>query len=376
MKLRILIDGTFLNGIQDGLTVYTLNNLKSLVKLYPKEFDIKIVVNKNSLSKNQLDFLLALNTTLLYSKIKPFGFLRDFQFFFLSKKYSYDVVWSPSNFCPLFIRNAIYTIHDLTYLKIPNYSQKLYFIKKIYFSIVVFFGILNAKKIICISKFTLNELKTHFTWSHERCYSKFAVVYEGVHFNSTLMREGTNFDKKKLLYVGSSRKHKNLLNLLLAFERVVELSSLNLVLAGNMKFLTSDEHLVIKRINKKCTRVNIVGYVSEGELVRLYGDSKALIFPSFYEGFGLPILEAFAYKIPVLCSNLEPFIEITNGEALFFDPHSVDAIATKILELESMSVLEYDALLLKNTERLSYFSWDLSAAELGRIFKTYNQCAG
>ncbi len=372
MKLRILIDGTFLNGIQDGLTVYTLNNLKSLVKLYPNEFDIKIVVNKNSLSKNQLDFLLALNTTLLYSKIKPVGFLREFQFFFLSKKYSYDVVWSPSNFCPLFIRNAIYTIHDLTYLKIPNYNQKLYFIKKVYFRIVVFFGILNAKKIICISKFTLNELKTLFTWSHERCYSKFAVVYEGSHFNSTLMREGASFHKKKLLYVGSSRKHKNLLNLLLAFERVVELSSLNLVLAGNMKFLTSDEHLIIKRINKNCTRVNIVGYVSEGELVRLYGDSKALIFPSFYEGFGLPILEAFAYKIPVLCSNLEPFIEITNGEALFFDPHSVDAIAAKILELESMSVLEYDALLLKNTERLSYFSWDFSAAELGRIFKTYN----
>lgn len=372
MKLRILVDCTFLNGIQDGLTVYTLNNLKALIKLYPEEFDIKIVVNKNSISKSQLEFLLTLNITVLYSKIKSIGFLREFQFFFLSKKYSYDVMWSPSNFCPLFIRNAIYTIHDLTYLKIPNYGQKFYFIKKFYFRIVVFLGILNAKKIICISKFTLNELKTEFKWAHERCLSKFVVVYEAVHLDYPVIREGSNFNKKNLLYVGSSRKHKNLLNLLLAFERVVELSSLNLILAGNMQFLTSVDHLIIKRINMKIPRVNLVGYVSDGELVSLYGDSKALIFPSFYEGFGLPILEAFGYKIPVLCSNLEPFVEITNGEALFFDPHSVDAIATKILELESMSVLEYDALILKCTKRLSCFSWDFSAAELGRIFKTQN----
>ncbi len=369
MKRSILIDGTFLGKFEDGLGTYTLCNLKSLVDLFPQEFDLKIIVNKNSISKYYLELLLTLDLTIIYSKIKPIGILREFHFLLLSKKFSFDVFWSPSNFSPLFIKNAVWTIHDLTFLTNPNYGQKFYLAKKIYFKALIYFGILNSKKIICVSKYTLNQVKSNFNLVFKRNHSKFLVIYEGVLACSAVFRKGTKFHKRTLLYLGSSRRHKNLFNLLVAFERVIGVSTLNLVLVGNMQFLSSDERSIIERINKKAIRIKLVGYVSRCELERLYSDSKALIFPSFSEGFGLPILEAFNHKIPVLCSGIEPFIEITNGEALFFNPHSVGSIVNTILRLESMSSEEYDALVVRGSKRLNNFSWDFSARELSKLFK-------
>jgi glycosyltransferase involved in cell wall biosynthesis len=141
-----------------------------------------------------------------------------------------------------------------------------------------------------------------------------------------------------------------------AFARSALPSSLKLVLTGE----PSENLEELARTLGVSGRVAFAGRVSEDELAALYRGALFLVFPSFYEGFGLPIIEAFACGTPVITSNVTSMPEIAGDAALLVDPHDVDAIAEAMVRLASSPELR-KTLVARGYERIGTFSWDAVA---------------
>ena len=170
-------------------------------------------------------------------------------------------------------------------------------------------------------------------------------------------------------------KRKNIPFLISAFNQVKDTgnyTALQLVLAGQLPADKNDSDFlsVTKAINQSPYKSYIIltGYVSDDELAELYQNASTYVFPSLNEGFGIPVLEAFKNRVPVLAANNTSLPEVGGDAVLLFDPFNSADLAHKI------SVLMDDAdlrrqMVDKGTERLKYFSWHKAAEELIEIFK-------
>jgi glycosyltransferase involved in cell wall biosynthesis len=179
---------------------------------------------------------------------------------------------------------------------------------------------------------------------------------------------------KYILHVGSMYKRKNLPALVNAFSKLKKTgyADLKLVLAGS--FITNkfdnDYDLILNIIetNNLQSEVIITGYLSDGELNQLYKNALLYVFPSINEGFGLPVLEAFAYNLPVLISSSTSLPEVGGDAALQFDGFNVDDIAAKIKTVLDDAALQKE-MIIKGQERLKLFSWHNTATKLIDVFK-------
>ena len=113
--------------------------------------------------------------------------------------------------------------------------------------------------------------------------------------------------------------------------------------------------------------ISFVPYVTDPELVALYRSARALIYPSIYEGFGLPVLEAMSHGCPVVSSNADVLVEVGGEASIYFDPHSVDGLKAALKTADGLDNLEYSALVAAN---LSRFSWARSAGELAELYRS------
>ena len=168
--------------------------------------------------------------------------------------------------------------------------------------------------------------------------------------------------KPFLLFLGTIEPRKNVVRILQAFEQVAaDHPSLTLVLAGKMGWHPEEVVAALE----KCTvrgRVCRIGFVSEAEKSALLRSCAALVYPSLYEGFGLPVLEAMAHGAPVITSNLSSMPEVAGDAAIELDPHSVKAIAQAIDRIASDKPLRED-LHHRGTSRSSQFTWKRTAKE-------------
>ncbi len=176
--------------------------------------------------------------------------------------------------------------------------------------------------------------------------------------------------KKFILYVGDVNWNKNLPNLLSA----VKLSNVNLVAVGSA---LADENLeqtkaLIAQINNLGIQNSVirVGYIPEADLISIYNLATATILPSFYEGFGLPVLESMACGTPVICSDNSSLAEIGGDAAIYCDPESTENISEQILHVINLSPGERDALGERALLNASKFSWVKTAQNTYNVFKT------
>lgn len=177
--------------------------------------------------------------------------------------------------------------------------------------------------------------------------------------------------KEYILYVGNAHAHKNIDRLLDAF-KIVQKSSpdLHLAIAGRV-----DEfhQKIIERIKtEKIENAHHLGFVEDEELVWLYKNAEAYIFPSLSEGFGLPGLEAMAYGCPVISSNATCLPEIYGEAAYYFDPYSPDDIAKKIVDVINDKALR-DKLIKAGSDQIKKYSWKKCAQETLDVFNKINQ---
>lgn len=197
------------------------------------------------------------------------------------------------------------------------------------------------------------------------------VIYHGKNNDDLILNQDNRYDfvnRDYFLFVGNRSGYKNFSVVLKAFSKVneIEQGKYELICAGGGEF-NSDEL-------EEIARLNIVDKVfqyslDDNALKQAYKNAKAFIFPSKYEGFGLPILEAYSQDCPVILSEASCFPEIAGDASVYFNPENVDQLAEKILFITQMEKEQRDKLLIRQRERLSLFSWKKTAIETYDFYK-------
>lgn len=370
--MKITIDITSLAQKGTGIKEYTLNIVKNLLKidneneyvLYSWEKIDNDVISQISCYKNYRLRIINIPSFLF--------FLRDkikFLFSGIIMPYT-DIFFSPDFALPLFLKakNKFIIIHDLSFIIYPQFFNKKtnIFFKKVRYSFKA------ADKVIAVSLNTKKDI-IRYLGTDEK---KIKVISEGVSKNFSFIpdNEKTTFLKAKynlnyyILSVGTLQPRKNFIKLIEAFNVIKDdYPELSLVIAGNKGWLYKEIFKKVSdlQLNK---RVIFTGFILPEDLPSLYRGAKAFIFPSFYEGFGIPILEAFACDVPVLLSNTSSMPEVAGSAALYFNPNSAADLAQKIKMVLSDKKLNED-LIKKGQDRLKKFSWEDSACQILELFK-------
>lgn len=266
-------------------------------------------------------------------------------------------------------RQYLVLVYDFAYKHIPANSLK----KKCKTAILDFFSWIafrRAQKIITISEATKSELMQLFGVSAQRIN----VIHCGFTRICDLQEKSVaNIPKKYFFFVGTFKERKNVLNIVKSFALFSKKDPYGyaLVLAG--KSSKSSEYMrsilrVIKKENIE-DRVIFIGHISDNELVFLYKNATALVFPSLLEGFGLPVLEAMSCGVPVITSTVSSLPEVAGDAALLVDPYSIEEIAESmrvIIENESLR----NELIKKGYEQIKNFSWEKAANEMTSIIRS------
>lgn len=251
----------------------------------------------------------------------------------------------------------IFTLHDLHHLKVPADSGA---VKRLYYQSVLRPACQRAKLVLTVSEYSKAEI---LEWSKVDA-DRLINVGNGV--GSPFCSFGRRYSPgyPYLLYVGSHKPHKNLGRLIDAFSASGLGSQIRLLLAG-----PRDPELREMLEAKGASRaVGFVGSPGSQELAELYRGAEAFVFPSLYEGFGLPPLEAMACGTPVLTSNVCALPEVAGDAAIFVDPLNTDSIADGLKQLVFDSALRM-RLRKSGLRRARQFTWSTVAAKTLRALE-------
>jgi glycosyltransferase involved in cell wall biosynthesis len=273
------------------------------------------------------------------------------------------LLFSPANIGPFFKRGQIVTIHDVSVFEHPEaytWSFRLKY-KNIYRRIARM-----ADHIITTSEFSKRELQRWLKIAPERI----SVIYEGrEHFEKVtadpkIMERLELGEKPFFIVVGSHSPHKNL-KVVLAANGLIDLDKYEIVLiGGDFSKVFQSNHLELAPNIKKS------GYLSDEELKTLYCDAAGLIFPSLYEGFGLPLIEAMTCSCPVVCSDIPSSREVCSEAAIFFDAEQPGDLADKLDMILNNSRLAGE-LKERGLLRSKNFTWKKTALETKQILEKY-----
>ena len=236
-----------------------------------------------------------------------------------------DIIWSPNWNIPLLpikAKTRVVTIHDVYHLANPHLFS---FIKiSIIYKYMTF---INKKynNIITVSEFSKNEI-IKFT---KILPEKIAVVHLGIEENFNEESYLKNIEDEYILFVGNVKPHKNLKLSLDAFSKINNKKIKFYIVGQRDGFITGDHSLNEYILNLK-DRVFFTGYVSDNELKNYYKNATLFLFPSLYEGFGLPILEAMKFNLPIIASKSASIPEVAGNNVIYFNSSSVNDLIEKI----------------------------------------------
>lgn len=265
---------------------------------------------------------------------------------------------SPAHYAPRFSPcKTVVIVHDLSYFYYPQS-----FLKKDLYKLAKWteYSVKNAKYVISVSQNTKNDLLMNYKLPS----SKVSVIYNGFTEGFRLKETEPDFKRDKyLLYIGTLQPRKNIINLILGFEKFVKNNpEYKLFLVGKKGWLYDSLFELVNQ-HRLTNKVIFKGYLEEEEKINILRLSQALVMPGFYEGFGMPILEAFASGIPVIASNSGALPEIGKNACLYFDPLSSSDLSSKLELLFSSKDIKED-LIKKGKERLRFFSWEKNIREI------------
>lgn len=238
-----------------------------------------------------------------------------------------DVLWCPHYNVPVFYHGRmVVTIHDLAHLALPEINKG--FLKQTYAKIMFRMAAKKADQIACVSKFTISELKKYVSSVDEK---KVHLVYNGVNEKWFSVKKGEPVhDKPYFIYVGNVKPHKNLRRLIAAYKLASSQLKQDLILVGKKEGFINGEDSIFELIKGFENRIIFTGYVSDEKLMQYITQADAMVFPSLYEGFGLPPLEALAAGTPVLASNAASIPEVCGDNVEYFDPYSIQSIKNSL----------------------------------------------
>ncbi len=290
-------------------------------------------------------------------KRRIYYFMNNFAAHKLARKKHYDIIhptWYDSYILKKRKKPLVITIHDLIQ---ERFSKDFLFydrsIKKKHLLMT------KADHIIAVSHQTKEDIINMTGISPQ----KISVVHHG--YRSTITPAAPLADNY-ILYVGDRRKYKNFSTLCEAVAPILhDNNTLSLICAGNS--FTDEEFNLFKKLNISTTQIRAI-HATDAELMSLYHYAKAFIYPSLYEGFGIPILEAFANNCPVCLSHTSCFPEVAGDAAIYFDPQSAESMRDTIENVLYMSG-EGNRLRKAGLERVKQFTIEKMVNETCNIYR-------
>lgn len=276
-----------------------------------------------------------------------------------------DLLHVPHYNIPLLYKGKIITtIHDIIHIKFPQFlPNKLAYY---YAKTVINAAVKKSEKIITGSENTKKDLIEYFNANEK----KIEVINYGVSNKINRVNDANliksfkdkyNIEKQYALYVGNVMPHKNILRLIEAFRNVYRTNkNINLLIVGkyhkSMGKIEEDEGIIF------------TGFLSDFDLSLAYSGATLFVFPSLYEGFGLPVLEAMQYGVPVICSNTSSLPEVVGQAARLFNPYDIGDISRVMLDVLNNQNLKCK-LIEEGYERTKMFDWRRSAERTLEVYE-------
>ena len=370
--MNILIDASPVNRTKAGVGVYATHLIDRLAAAYPEHRFYVLAQNDDP----DMDFSRFGNVTMLWVhaglfRIFPFRVaLEQFLLPLLAVRHKIDIVHSLHYAFPLFMPAArrIVTIHDMTFFRFPELHERL---KVAYFRFFLRASARIPEGLIFISEATHADYRARFASPRGRA---FTIPHGTVQPRAPLPEEvketldRLNVQRPFVLYVGTLEPRKNIARLVRAFGSIAgENAGVMLVLAGKRGWGNSEMDRALAASPYK-DRIRMPGFISDADKFCLLASTAAFVYPSCYEGFGLPVLEGLAVGAPIVTTNVSAMPEIARDAAVLVDPDSEEELVQamrRVLEDSSLEAQLRDA----GLRRAAAFTWERTAAMTLRAYK-------
>ncbi len=355
--MKVLVDFGLKEGVKDGIGTYGAN-LVSALKQASSEFDIQ--THPSPLWNSRLRWPPFGLRKLLYLGWNNLVFPE------ILKREQAKLVHGVNMVIPMRLPKtcvSVLTIHDVVFFRYPEVFPPHI---SLYFKLVIPQMVRKADHILAVSTFTKNELMSILNVPEEKITvtqeaSKITSMSRSIEdaARSREQIERLDINGSYILAVGTVEPRKNLARLIKAFDSVSnELGDISLVIAGAKGWLTKSVDMAMQNVNND--RIKFLGRVSDEALEALYAQALCFVYPSLYEGFGLPVLEAMSMGAPVITSNSSSLPEVAGEAAILVDPFDIDDLAQSLVSL----VFDTDKRELMRQlgfKQAAKFSWEKTA---------------
>ncbi len=359
--MHIAIDARMIRpGTMHGIARYVFNLLRELVRINSAH-KLSVFVSADS-PLLSCDFRSDLN--IVVCKAPWISIREHFEIPLLLKKMKVDLFHAPSYVAPYYTHcKMVMTIHDLNHLVLPQFYTPLH---QLYYRFIVIKCIKRSEAILTVSQFSKREIINHLNMGEKKIF----VTYNGVSnrygpVEDKLYREYVRdiyeLPEEFILCVSNNKPHKNI-NLLVRGYCQADLN-LPLVLASPV----SQEAIETAECYGKKHLLYFTKFIDEEHLPAVYSMTKLFVFPSTYEGFGLPPLEALACGTPVVVSRSSSLPEVVGDQAIFTDPYDYREIA-EALKTGVNNESRRQELIKKGPAHAKMFRWETMAADTLAIY--------
>ncbi len=346
----IYINGRFLTQPMTGVERYAYNICKAMARLHQP---FTLVCPKAPVHQ---DYDVS-DLNIVHYGIGNSHFWEQcvLPFFFIGKK-DY-LVFSFTGLGSILIRNKVMTIHDLSFLENPKWFSKGYYW---WYKLMTPLAVRTSRHIVTVSEFSKSEIMRLYPFLSKE---KIHVIYNAADKEKFKPASDTIVsDVPYFLSVSSLDPRKNFPRLLEAFKDI-EGCKLLIVGGANKVFAQNQEF-------RKGKNIEFLGRVSDEELIHLYQGAEAFVFPSLYEGFGLPVVEAMCVECPVIASDIPVLREVCGKAAIYFNPYDTDDMREKICSYMAGRQRLKPMMVENGKENASRFSWQSSAMKLVKLLNT------
>lgn len=341
----LYINGRFLTQPLTGVNRFAYEITKALKRC---GCDFVVVCPKQEICKEyDVDGLEILKYGIGKSHIWE---LFSLPFFFIGK--SEDILISFSGLGPIAVKNKITTIHDVAHLENPRWYSLSY---RIFYKFIEPLVIYTCKKVITVSEFSKSEIIKHYRRIRP---DDIEVIYNACNEQWCYRSASESSTADYYLCVSSMDPRKNFPILLSAFKNMPDIK---LKVVGGNNTIFNKQELEIPQ------NAEFLGRVSDEELASLYRNAKAFIYPSLYEGFGLPPIEAAHFGCPVLISDIPVLNEICRDSAIYFNPYRPESIIEAVRLVDSFTDAQRNEMIEKADMNIKRFTWDKSARKLLKL---------
>jgi glycosyltransferase involved in cell wall biosynthesis len=378
-EVIIGIDTRFALNNRRGIGNYTLNLIQALAEI---DKENQYILYTDCLDSEKL---LPQNSNFITKKITPVNYLLWEQLTLPKQaiKDGVDILHCTANTAPAFLDKnikLIVTVHDVMYLKKRSLlaeSKVMYQrLGRVYRSVVVSNTITNASKVISVSNYSKKDILHHFPNLKENfietTYEAADSTFRLLETNTALETVKNNFglDKNYLLTLGGTDPRKNTKLVIQAFANLKHQKKIDekLVIVGISNWKKSQFYELVYSLKLE-NEILFTGFVTQEALICLYNSASIFLYPSLYEGFGIPPLEAMACGTPVITSNTTSIPEVVGDAALQINPTSQEELEAAVHKLLFDHALRND-FIQRGLTRSKQFSWRRMAEETLAIYKS------